>query len=82
MKLQDNQRALVIYDQFKGQVTEEIVKFLDDNHVSIVLVSANSMDRFQPMDVSVNKPAKASEERSSRNGMLKRYPSNWMDQQK
>jgi len=29
LRLQDNQRALVIYDQFKGQVTGEIFKLLE-----------------------------------------------------
>ena len=50
--------ALVIFDVFKGQCTEEVFKMLEDNHIERVVVPANCTDRFQPLDLSVNKPAK------------------------
>lgn len=59
MKLQDDQRALLIFDHFKGQVTEKMFKLLEENHVNVAVVPANCTDRLQPMDVSVNKPVKA-----------------------
>ena len=59
MKLRDDYRALAIFDQFKGQVTDAIFKLLEENHVNLVIVPANCTDRLQPLDVSVNKPVKA-----------------------
>ena len=31
---------------------------LEENHINVVMVLANCTDRLQPMDISVNKPAK------------------------
>ena len=50
--------ALVIFDRFKAQCTERILKILDDNNIRLAIVPANCTDRLQPLDVSVNKPAK------------------------
>lgn len=58
LKLSSDQRALVIFDQFKGQCTSSILELLEENNISIVTVPANCTDRLQPLDVSVNKPAK------------------------
>ena len=58
-KLAENYRALVIFDQFKGQVTASIFTLLEENNIAIVLVPANCTDRLQPLDISVNKPAKS-----------------------
>lgn len=52
------QPALVIFDRFKGQCTDSILRLLDENNVRFVIVPANCTDRLQPLDVSVNKPAK------------------------
>ena len=59
LKLAENHRALVIFDQFKGQVTASIFTLLEENNITIVLVPANCTDRLQPLDISVNKPAKS-----------------------
>ena len=56
--LAGDQRALLIFDNFKGQCTEAILKLLDENNVSVVLIPPNCTDRLQPLDVSVNKSAK------------------------
>ena len=58
LHLEDDHPALVIFDVFKGQCTEEVLKMLNDNHIEHVLVPANCTDRLQPLDLSVNKPAK------------------------
>ena len=59
MKLKQDQRALLIFDQFKGQVTEKMFELLEDNHVNIAVVPANCTDRLQPLDINVNKPIKS-----------------------
>ena len=58
LKMVPDQRALLIFDNFKGQCTEALLKLLDENNVSVVLIPPNCTDRLQPLDVSVNKSAK------------------------
>ena len=58
LKLSPEQPAVLIFDNFKGQCTEELLKLLDSNNVDVVLVPPNCTDRLQPLDVSVNKAAK------------------------
>ena len=55
---QPNQTALVIFDEFKGQVTDDIFSMLDFNNIQVVKIPANCTDRLQPMDLSINKPVK------------------------
>ena len=50
--------ALVIFDQFKGQLTETFRKFLDLKNVLVVEVPPHCTDRLQPIDLSVNKAIK------------------------
>lgn len=54
----DNQPALVIMDNFKGQITAAINSLLEANNINVCLLPANTTDLLQPMDISVNKPAK------------------------
>lgn len=54
----DDQSALVIMDNFKGQTTTTINNLLETNNINVCLLPANTTDLLQPMDVSVNKPAK------------------------
>ena len=58
LKLPSDQRALVLFDKFKGQCTSSILELLEENNISVVMVPANCTDRLQPLDVSVNKAAK------------------------
>jgi len=58
LKLSADHPALAIFDVFKGQWTEEVLQILEDNNVERVCIPANCTDWLQPLDVSVNKPAK------------------------
>ena len=58
LKLHEDCPALVIFHKFTGQGTESLLK-LQDNHIHFVMVPVNCTDRLQPLDVSVNKPAKS-----------------------
>jgi hypothetical protein len=50
--------SLVIFDQFKGQMTPHILSILETNSIHFVTVPANCTDKLQPLDLSVNKAAK------------------------
>ena len=50
--------ALVIMDNFKGQVTVRVSSLLEEYNIHVSLLPANTTDLLQPMDVAVNKPAK------------------------
>ena len=53
-----DQAALVIMDNFKGQVTSAVNNLLEVHNIYVCLIPANTMNLLQPMDVAVNKPAK------------------------
>ena len=53
-----DQPALLLFDNFKGQCTEKLLKLLDSNNIDVVLIPPNCTDRLQPLDLSVNKAAK------------------------
>ena len=50
--------AVFIMDNFKGQITPAVNDLLDENDIHVYLLPPNTTDRLQPMDISVNKPAK------------------------
>ena len=54
----DEQSAVVLFDVFKGQCIESVFKLLEDNDILCVIVPANCTDKLQPLDLSINKPAK------------------------
>ena len=58
LKLDDTHPVLVIFDSFKAQTTDQVLKLLEDNHIYSIMVLPNCTDRLQPMDISVNKAAK------------------------
>ena len=58
LKLDPNYPALVIFDRFRGQCTENILALLEARHVFVAVVPANCTDRLQPLDVSIKKAAK------------------------
>ena len=51
--------GVIIIDNFKGQVTEKITTLLEKCNLHVCLLPANTTDLLQPMDISVNKPAKS-----------------------
>ena len=58
LKLPPDQCAVLIFDNFKGQCTSELLTLLDDSDVNVILIPPNCTDRLQPLDLSVNKAAK------------------------
>ena len=56
--LGEHSSALVIMDHFKGQIPSGINSFLESNDIHVCLLPPNTTDVLQPMDISVNKPAK------------------------
>ena len=59
--LVENHPALLIFDNFKAQCTNDLLKFLDDKNIHVVLIPANCTDKLQPLDLSVNKAARLSQ---------------------
>lgn len=58
VKLAESHPALVLFDCFKGQTTEDVQQMLLENNIRSVQILANCTDKLQPMDVSINKPMK------------------------
>ena len=57
LKLPCTYPALVIFDKFTAQGTDQVLQILQNN-IYLVMVPANTTDILQPLDISVNKPAK------------------------
>ena len=53
-----NQKALLIFDVFRGQTTDKVFNVLKDNHILVTKVPANMTHLFQPLNLTVNKAAK------------------------
>ena len=53
------QMSLVIMDTFKGQDNDELRKLCMSNNCEVVIIPHNLTNKFQPLDLSVNKAAKA-----------------------
>lgn len=56
--LSETQWALVVWDVFKGQVTDKVKQMLTSLHIELVTVPANMTHFFQPLDLTVNGAAK------------------------
>ena len=54
----DDTLGLVIVDNFKGQITSAVNTLLEENNIHVCQPPPNTTDHLQPMDLSVNKPAK------------------------
>ena len=54
----EDKAALMIFDNFRGQVTDKVLNLLEQKNILVSLLPANTTDLLQPMDLSVNKPAK------------------------
>ena len=51
--------SLVMMDTFKRQDNDEIRKFCAKNSCEIVIIPHNLTNKFQPLDINVNKTAKS-----------------------
>ena len=58
LKLAETQKALVVWDVFKGQMTEAVKEKLSSYNIELVAVPANMPHFFQPLDLTVNGSAK------------------------
>ena len=58
LHLPDEQKALLIFDVFRGQTTNEVLECLEENHLLASKVPANMTHIYQPLDLTVNKSAK------------------------
>lgn len=58
LKLPSTQKALVIWDVFKGQMTDRVKGKLTSLNIELVPVPANMTHFFQPLDLTVNGSAK------------------------
>ena len=50
--------ALVIVDNFRGQVTAPVIRLLEEHNIHVCLLPPNTTDLLQPLDIAINKPAK------------------------
>ena len=50
--------ALAIMNNLWGQTTSKVTDLLEANGIYVCFLPANTTDLLQPMDISVNKPAK------------------------
>ena len=58
LKLPADQKALLIWDAFKGQLTQKVKDKLVALNIECVYVPANMTHFFQPLDLTVNRCAK------------------------
>ena len=45
-------------DTFKGQDNDRLIELCSENYCEVVIVPHNLTNKFQPLDISVNKAAK------------------------
>ena len=53
------QHSLIIMDTFKGQDNDTLKKLCAENNCDVVIIPHNLTNKFQPLDLSVNKAAKS-----------------------
>ena len=70
--------SLAIMDTFKGQDNEEVAKLCCENNCVLIIVPHNLTNKFEPLDITTNKPAKVSSKRSVTYGILNRLLNNLM----
>ena len=56
--IKPNQKALVIFDVFKGQITDKVLSRYKDSNIEVFFVPTNMTGLLQPLDLSVNGYAK------------------------
>ena len=55
----EKQYALIIKDTFKGKDNNRLRELRSENYCEVVIVPHNLTNKFQPLDIRVNKAAKA-----------------------
>ena len=55
----EEQYALIIMDSFKGQDNDRLREIFSENYCEVVIIPHNLTNKFQPLDISVHKAAKA-----------------------
>ena len=58
LKLDPDQRALCIIDNFSARCTDDVLKLLELPKIDTVFVPSNCTGELQPMDLNINKPVK------------------------
>ena len=58
LKQAPTQKALVIWDVFRGQKTAKVLKKLALLNIAVVSVPTNMTHLFQPLDLTINGKAK------------------------
>ncbi len=58
LNLASDHPALVLFDVFKGNLVDNVRRLLEESCILYVVIPANCTDKLQPLDLSVNKPAK------------------------
>ena len=53
------QHALIIMDTFKGQGNDTLKKLCAENNYDVMIIPHNPTNKFQPLELSVNKAAKS-----------------------
>ena len=67
-----DQKALLIFDVFRGRTTDKVLNALEDNDILATKVPPNMTHLFQPLDLTVNEMAK---------GFTKNKFSEWFSRQ-
>ena len=49
-----DQAALVIFDVFRGQITDNVLNLFKENNIKTVFVPANMANLLQALDLTVN----------------------------
>ena len=73
-----NQKALIIFDVFTGQMTTEIKEVIETHNLTVVNVPTNMTKYYQVLDLTVNKYTKAFTRKQPMNGMRKKFIISWM----
>ena len=53
-----NKKALLIFDVFRGQNTDKVLKVLEDKNILVTKVPPITTHSFQPLDLTVNNVAR------------------------
>ena len=59
LKYPKEQLSLLITDTFKGRDNEAVLELCRKNNCEVIIVPHNLTNKFQPLDITVNKPAES-----------------------